>query len=76
MNAHRVATGRARLLAQLNTAEFRLIEARREVTTIAGDLSRLRAAAMDVLRALPEDRGPALRRLRFEMAGRGSRRAA
>jgi len=69
------AIGRAKLLAELTTAQFRVIEARREIATIAGDLSRLRAAAGDVLHALPEDRGPALRRLRFEMAGRGSRAA-
>ena len=57
-------------------AEFRALELRDQVRDLASDLSRLRAVAGDVLHALPEDKPAALRRLRLEMAGRGSRRAA
>jgi len=53
-------------------AAFRLQDARLALDALARDHARLLAAAGD---ALPEDRGPALRRLRLEMAGRGSRAA-
>jgi phage host-nuclease inhibitor protein Gam len=47
---------------------------RAHVADLSRELARLRAAAMDVLHALPEDQGPALHRLKYEMAGRGQRR--
>ena len=57
-------------------AEFRVMQMQDQVRDVSRELARLRAAAMDVLHALPEERGPALSRLRLEMAGRGSWRAA
>ena len=60
----------------LLSAEFRVLQLQDQVRDVSRELARLRAGAMDVLHALPEDRGPALSRLRLEMAGRGSWRAA
>lgn len=60
----------------LLSAEFRVLQLQDQVRDLSRELARLRAASMDVLHALPEDRGPALQRLRLEMAGRGSWRAA
>ena len=66
----------AKRTGTLLAAEFRVLQLQDQVRDVSRELSRLRAAAMDVLHALPEDRGPALSRLRLEMAGRGSWRAA
>lgn len=57
-------------------AEFRAQDAKIEVERLSRELARLRGAAIDVLHALPEDKAPALRRLRLEMAARGNRSAA
>lgn len=67
--------GRPRRGAWL-AAEFRLQEIRLAFDALARDHARLLGAAGDVLHALPGDRGAARRRLRLEMAGRGTRRAA
>lgn len=58
----------------LIAAEFRALELGDQVRDLSRELARLRGAALDVLRALPEDKGEALRRLRLEMAGRGFHR--
>lgn len=60
--------------AQRIAAEFRALELRDQVADLARELARLRGAALDVLHALPEDKGEALKRLRLEMAGRGQHR--
>lgn len=62
--------------AQRMEAEFRALALADQVHDLGRELSRLRAAALDVLHALPEDRGPALSLLRLEMARRGQHRAA
>lgn len=67
--------GRPRAGALL-AAEFRVMQLQDQVRDLSRELARLRGCAMDVLHALPEDRGPALCKLRAEMAGRGSWRAA
>lgn len=64
-------TRRGSLLA----AEFRVLEMRDQVADLSRELARLRGAALDVLHALPEDKGAALKRLRLEMASRGQHRA-
>lgn len=58
----------------LIAAEFRVQELEYHAADLARELCRLRAAALDVLHALPEDKGPALKRLRLEMASRGQHR--
>lgn len=58
----------------LLAAEFRVLELRDQVADLSRELSRLRAACIDVLHALPEDKPLALHRLKYEMAGRGVRR--
>lgn len=72
--ASSVKSGGRPRAGSLLSAEFRVLELRDQVADLARELARLRGAALDVLHALPEDKGSALRRLRQEMAGRGQHR--
>lgn len=75
-SVHSGFRGRSTPQAQRLAAEFRAQELEDRVRDLSRELARLRGAAMDVLHALPEDQGPALHRLKYEMAGRGQRRPA
>lgn len=56
--------------------EFRAQALADQVKDLTRDLVRLRAAARDVLEALPSDQGAALVRLRHELARHPSHREA